>query len=44
LDRLLEGFVERFGSPPISNSSAPRKEQPTSLGRRSAVKGEEEPR
>jgi len=35
LDRLLEGFVERFGSPPISNAG---------VGRRGAAKGEEEPR
>ena len=35
LDRLLEGFVERFGSPPISNAGG---------GRRTAAKGEEEPR
>jgi len=35
LDRLLEGFVERFGSPPISNSAA---------GRRAAAKTEEDPR
>jgi hypothetical protein len=35
LDRLLEGFIERFGSPPISNAG---------VGRRAAVKGEEEPR
>src|SRR5690349_2394448 len=43
LDRLLEGFVERFGSPPISNSTATRRE-PAAAGRRGAVKGEEEPR
>jgi hypothetical protein len=36
LDRLLEGFVERFGSPPISNAGT---------GRRAASKAaEEEPR
>jgi hypothetical protein len=35
LDRLLEGFVERFGSPPISNAGS---------SRRAAAKGEEEPR
>jgi len=35
LDRLLEGFVERFGSPPISNSAA---------GRRAAAKADEDPR
>ena len=26
LDRLLEGFVERFGSPPISNAGAARRD------------------
>ena len=35
IDRLLEGFVERFGSPPISNSAA---------GRRASAKAEEDPR
>jgi hypothetical protein len=25
LDRLLEGFIERFGSPPISNAGASRR-------------------
>ncbi|HXT99997.1 MAG TPA: hypothetical protein VN903_03350 [Polyangia bacterium] len=35
LDRLLERFVELFGSPPISNAGT---------GRRSAAKAEEEPR
>jgi hypothetical protein len=25
LDRLLEGFIERFGSPPISNAGAGRR-------------------
>jgi hypothetical protein len=44
LDRLLEGFVERFGSPPISNSTATRREPAAAAGRRGAVKGEEEPR
>jgi len=43
LDRLLEGFVERFGSPPISNSGPARRE-PAAAGRRGAIKGEEEPR
>jgi len=43
LDRLLEGFVERFGSPPISNSGATRREN-AGAARRGAVKGEEEPR
>ena len=33
LDRLLEGFVERFGSPPISNSASVR---------RASAKNEEE--
>jgi len=33
LDRLLEGFIERFGSPPISNSASVR---------RAAAKNEEE--
>jgi hypothetical protein len=35
LDRLLEGFVERFGSPPISN---------VSVVRRASAKDGEEPR
>ena len=35
LDRLLEGFVERFGSPPISNAGT---------GRRTAAKQDEEQR
>lgn len=35
LDRLLEGFVERFGSPPISN---------VNVARRASVKDGEEPR
>jgi hypothetical protein len=43
LDRLLEGFVERFGSPPISNGAAGRREQ-AGAGRRAASKGEEDPR
>jgi len=43
LDRLLEGFVERFGSPPISNSGTVRR-VPASAGRRAAAKGEEDPR
>jgi hypothetical protein len=34
LERLLEGFVERFGSPPISNAGA---------GRAAAAKSEEGP-
>jgi hypothetical protein len=34
LERLLEGFVERFGSPPISNAGA---------GRRATAKSEEDP-
>jgi hypothetical protein len=34
LDRLLEGFVERFGSPPISNAAPVR--------RAAAAKGEQE--
>ena len=42
--RLLEGFVERFGSPPISNSGTTRREPAAPAGRRGAVKGEEEPR
>ena len=37
LDRLLEGFVERFGSPPISNSGTVRR-------RATAAKEEEDPR
>jgi len=44
LDRLLEGFVERFGSPPISNSSGATRREPAAAGRRGAIKGEEEPR
>jgi hypothetical protein len=28
LDRLLEGFVERFGSPPISNAGTARRPTP----------------
>jgi hypothetical protein len=43
LDRLLEGFVERFGSPPISNSGPTRREH-AAAGRRGAAKGEEDPR
>ena len=43
LDRLLEGFVERFGSPPISNAGATRRET-TGVGRRGAVKADEDPR
>ena len=43
LDRLLEGFVERFGSPPISNSGTARREQ-AGAGRRVVAKGEEDPR
>ena len=43
LDRLLEGFVERFGSPPISNGAAGRREN-GAAGRRAASKGEEDPR
>jgi len=35
LERLLEGFVERFGSPPISNAGAGR--------RAAAAKSEEGP-
>ena len=38
LDRLLEGFVERFGSPPISNGAVRRRAGVA------AAKGEEEPR
>ena len=38
LDRLLEGFVERFGSPPISNNAPARRVQ------RAADKDDEEPR
>lgn len=33
LERLLEGFVERFGSPPISNAG---------IGRRATAKSESE--
>jgi hypothetical protein len=43
LDRLLEGFVERFGSPPISNAGAARREH-AGVSRRAALKGEEDPR
>jgi hypothetical protein len=35
LDRLLEGFVERFGAPPISNAGT---------GRRTAAKADEDVR
>jgi hypothetical protein len=42
LDRLLEGFVERFGSPPISNAGAARRDAGLK-GRASAkAQGEEE--
>ena len=46
-DRLLEGFVERFGSPPISNAGAARRD--AGVKGRAAAKAtqgeeEEEPR
>jgi len=51
LDRLLESFVERFGSPPISNGAAQRQVQsgpprrvPSGAAQRATAKGEEDPR
>ena len=48
---LLESFVERFGSPPISNGAAQRQVQsgpprrvPSGAAQRATAKGEEDPR
>ena len=42
LDRLLEGFVERFGSPPISNAGAARRDAGLKGRATAKAQGEEE--